>query len=268
LLATALDPELMRVGARIRAVADFDIREADRAPFLRFHAFVTDPQPSYVTAWRIEEKSERKWYHSHVGGMGNVRSALGAAHYHRLQLASLEDEVAKVLTESDFARRMGDATMAVGGTRKLDYEYQAFVLACRRSLDYLAGALSSYFKTEINNFRKLPKSLEKRRPASVVVAISAAHARHVEDLAFIMDEGRASTRNRIAHYEFVAAGVINLTARGFVLAGGGEELLPSRDGPQPRLQDVLSTRLERLHACITDMIDSFIAAAREEERRA
>jgi hypothetical protein len=222
LLATAFDPELVRVCAAIRSMADFDIPAEEQAPFLRFHAFVTDPQPAYVTAWRVDEKLEQKWYRAHVGGIGDVRSALAAAHYHRLQIALLEDAVGKLLEESDFAKRMGNATMGLGGTRKLDFEYQAFVLACRRSLDYLAGVIAAFFKAEINNFRRLPKSLEKKRPASVVAAIGAAHARHAEDLGFILDEGRFSTRNRIAHYEFVPAGVINLTARGFVFVGGGE----------------------------------------------
>lgn len=35
----------------------------------------------------------------------------------------------------------------------------------------------------------------------------------------VLAEGRKSVRHRIAHYEFVSAGCINLTARGFFLVG-------------------------------------------------
>jgi hypothetical protein len=37
----------------------------------------------------------------------------------------------------------------------------------------------------------------------------------------------------------------------------------NHDGNHARLQDVLSARLERLHACAADMIDGLIAAAKE-----
>lgn len=266
LFAMAFDPELVRCGTAVRSIADYDIPQAKQAPFLGFHNFITDPQPSYVTAWRSDERLERKWYHAHVNGvLGDLRGALAAAHYHQNNLAALEDAVTQVLTGSQFAERMGNATMALGGTRKLDFEYQAFVLACRRALDYLAGALASYFKFEANSFRSLPKSIAKRTPVQVVDAITQAHARHVDDLAFILAEGRQSTRNRIAHYEFVAAGVINLSRRGFVLVGGGEDLALSRGAGDVRLQDALTTRLDRLHSCTEDMLDIFVRAARAAE---
>jgi hypothetical protein len=268
LLATSFDPELLRCGEAIREIANYDIPEPYPAPFLRFHSFITAPQPGYISVWRSDEKLERNWYHGHVNGiLGNVRGALAAAHYHKANLAALEDAVTNALAASDYADRLGNSTMGLGGTRKLDFEYQAFVLACRRALDYLAGALADYFKTESNNFRSLPKSLAKKTPSDVVEAIRAAHARHVGDLDYIMAEGRKSVRNRIAHYEFVAAGVINLSRRGFVLFGGGEELGMPQGATEARLQDVLSGRLERLHACVADMIDSFVDAARRADQR-
>lgn len=127
-------------------------------------------------------------------------------------------------------------------------------------------AEADYFKTESNSFRSLPKTIAKMAPSEVVEAIQAAHARHVADLDYIMAEGRKSVRNRIAHYEFVAAGVINLSRRGFVLLGGGEGLGMPRGATEARLQDVLSSRLERLHACVADMIDSFVHAARSADK--
>ena len=267
LLKTAFDPVLLQCGEAIRSLADYDIPEAYAGPFQRFHRFVTDPQPSYIAIWRADEKLESRWYRRHVDGvLSDVRAGLAAAHYHRENLAKLEDAVTGILAESDFAARMGDATLALGATRKMDFEYQAFVLSCRRALDYLAGAVGSYFKTESYSFRTLPKSLGRQLPHGVASALCAAHARHVEGLSFIMAEGRRSVRNRIAHNESVAAGVINLTSKGFVLAGGGEEMGMRRKGPS-RLQDVLAARLEQLHSCVADLIDSFIEAAERVENR-
>lgn len=61
--------------------------------------------------------------------------------------------------------------MGLGGTRKMDFEYQAFVLAYRRCLDYLAGAIASYFKTEVSSFRTLPKSISKSKMASTITTL-------------------------------------------------------------------------------------------------
>ncbi len=262
LLATAFDPEIVRCANAVQALADYDIPVVHRTAFIDFHHFITTPQPNYISAWRADPKAEQKWYRTHVNGiLGDVRGALAAAHYHRGNLATIEDAVTQTINESDFATRMGNSTMGLGGTRKMDFEYQAFVLACRRALEYLAGALSSYFKTEAYNFRRLPKSISKKQPILVADAIAKAHARHVDKLAFVLADGRESTRNRIAHYEFVAAGVINLSRQGFVLVGGGENLSWHSSG-DVRLQDALSTRLSQIHACVDDMIESFISAAR------
>ena len=47
MLATAFDPELVRCTNAIRQVANYDIPPARAASFLRFHTFITNPQPSY-----------------------------------------------------------------------------------------------------------------------------------------------------------------------------------------------------------------------------
>lgn len=247
-----------------QSVVGFDIPEPQQATFLRFHRFATEPQPDYITAWRSDPTVE-KWYHRHVNGvLGDVRGGLAAAYYHQSRLAELEHNLVAALQATGIADRLGNGMgMGFGATRKLDFEYQAFILACRRTLDYLAGALAAYFKTEASSFRKLPKSINAGKPSSVSAAIKDAHSRHVGDLDYIMAEGRQSVRNRIAHYEFVSAGTININQRGLMLVGGGEGLggfgNPDREA---RLQDILTARLERLHTCVGDMIDSFIDAAR------
>lgn len=264
MLSAAFDPEVVRCMNAIRATADYDIPESKAACFLRFHAFITSPQPKYITAWRDDPSLEKRWYHSHVNGvLGDVRGALAAAHYHAGRLGALETSVAAILDTSSVREPLANATVAIGSTRKLDFEYQAFVLAYRRCLDYLALALACYFKIEASSFRTFPKSIAKTRMPKVAAALTQAHMRHVTPLAFVLAEGRKSVRHRIAHYEFVSAGCINLSARGFVLAGGGEEFSARAKTIGTALTDALSARLSCLHACIDDMIDSFISAARE-----
>jgi hypothetical protein len=140
---------------------------------------------------------------------------MAAAYYHAARLTEVETNVNRILENCRAKDRLGRATMGIVGTRKMDIEYQAFVLAFRRCLDYLSGA--------------------------------------------------AHVRNRVAHYEFVSAGCVNLTAQGFFLAGGGEELRLPEKLRGARLGQVLSERIMQLHGCVDDMVDTFVEAAREDQ---
>lgn len=267
MFATALDPELNMCLGAIRQVADYDIHKDQAASFLRFHEFITSPQPPYITRWREDKKREQKWYHPHVNGiLGDVRGAMAAAHYHVDRLTEIESNVNRILDSCRAKDRLGRATMGIGGTRKMDIEYQAFVLAFRRCLDYLSGALACYFMTELNSFRSFPDTIAKmKKSPNVATALVQAHTRHVDQLGFVLADGRRSVRNRVAHYEFVSAGCVNLTAQGFFLAGGGEELSLPEELRGARLGEVLSERIMQLHSCVDDMIDTFVGAAREDQ---
>jgi hypothetical protein len=268
LRAAASDPEITRCIKAIELVVGYRIPPEHFESISRFETFIAVRQPKYITAWRADPKLEQKWYRAHVGGLGSVFRALAAAHYHAERLGELEATVTEMLEASSFKECLSPTmSLGPGGNDKIDFEYQAFVLAYRRCLDYLAGAVASYFKVEANSFRTLPKSIAKGKPTEVAEAISKAHARHVEPLGFVLAKGRKSVRNRIAHYEFVSAGDINLTARGFFLLGGGEELSIFETSISNRLAKALASRLERLHSCVDDIIDTFVEAAREHDSK-
>jgi hypothetical protein len=50
-----------------------------------------------------------------------------------------------------------------------------------------------------------------------------------------------------------------------LLVGGGEDLAISGGPANATLAITLADRLDRLHACVDDMIDSFVQAARARE---
>jgi hypothetical protein len=264
--SAAGDPEILRCLKAVWELAGFDIPAERAAAFLRFHNFVTSPQPRYITSWRADPKLERRWYVPHVSGVLSwTRGALAASYYHYGRLVEIEQSVRAIVAGGGFRERLGSSTIGVGGTRKMDFEYQAFVLAYRRCLDYLAGALACYFKTETNSFRTLPKAIAGAKKRDVARALSEAHARHADALAYVLADGRRSVRNRIAHYEFVSAGNINVSARGFDVIGGGEELMMPGGPRSTTLAEALTTRLNLLHACVDDMIDVFVAVVRPHE---
>lgn len=261
----ALDSHVMRSLASVRKIADYDVPADAAGVFVRFHSFVSDPIPRYISDWRSDTKTEERWYSPHVNSILNdVRLALAAAHYHASKLLELETAINSLLRSSELGTKMPkQSTMGIGGTRKMDIEYQAFILACRRCLDYLAVGLLAYFKGESNGFRKLPKSLPRKGKPSVVQAITDAHGRHLAKLAFVLGEGKGSVRNRIAHYEAVPAGCFNVTADGVFLAGGGEDLRPSNDG-WPTLHSAIQQRLQAIRECVDDVLDSFMDAVRDD----
>lgn len=263
--AAFFSPEIQACMAGIRGIAHFDISPERAAPFLRFHAFITKPQPKFITEWRENPKREH-WYHTLTNGvLGNVRSALSAVEYHHENLRRLEEQLSGFLETVDYKKVVGNSTMGLGGTAKLDFEYQAYVVSYRRCLDYLTRALSAYFGSQSHSFRRMDRGLQNARPSSVADALLAVHQKYQEPFRFVLGvDGDLSVRDRIAHHEAVSAGCFNLSQLGVCLAGGGEKMRGWASAGQT-LADVLAARTETLHQCIEEMLDAFIASAGEVE---
>jgi hypothetical protein len=120
--------------------------------------------------------------------------------------------------------------------------------------------------TELTSFRSFLDAIGKMKKSRVdAAALVQAHARQIDQLAFVLAEGRRSFRNRVAHYEFVSAGCVNLTAQGFFLAGGGEELRLPGKLRGVRLGEVLSERIMHLHSWVDDMVDTSVEATRGDQ---
>jgi hypothetical protein len=248
----------------IEAIAGFRLTPQQRASFLRYHAYITtDPKPQYITEFRTTGRR----YHIHVNGiLGDAQNALACVYYHLAHLDQMEIAVERVIESSGLRERLGESATAGGNTLALDFEYQAFVLSIRRCLDYLTRGLAIYFKNDFHSFRRLGAFLAKAMPQTVAIALREAHARHVANFDFVLSESeRRSTRDRISHYEFVPAGVVNISKRGFVLAGGGENLLSYSSSPPPTLRQVLHSHATNLQNCIDDLLDTFVDTTRKYE---
>ena len=80
---------------------------------------------------------------------------------------------------------------------------------------------------------------------------------------FVLSEGdRKSLRDRISHYEYVQAGTINLSRRGFVLVGGGENLGFRRTGSVVTLTEALDKHVTNLRGCLREMITEYVDSVR------
>jgi len=262
-------PVVQKAVSEIEAVAGYRLNNQLRAPFLHFHAFITmDPPPRYITNWR-SDPARNRWYHCHVNGvLGHVQNALACVFYHRDNLCAIEDSVRQIFLQSGAQAVLGNSTIGLGNTIRWDAEYQAFVLAVRRCLDYLARAMATYFQNDHHSFRRLPGFLRNVKPAPVSLALADACKRHEANFAYVLSDGkRKSIRDLLSHYEYISAGSLNIGRTGFLVAGGGENLKPVSGVWDGGLSAIIRKRADELHACIGDVLATFVAAAREQDER-
>lgn len=247
----------------VREVTGFEMGADLKEPFLKFHQYVTDPQPDFITRLRNNENKADYWYHQLVNGiLGNVQQSFLCVLYHQDRLLDVEAELMRRLASlGGVPAASKNSTLGIGGTHILDFEYQAYVMAYRRCLDQLSTAISAFFKERISSFRTLPKKLARKRPSEVVKAITDIHSKHISEFEFVMSEGGApSIRDRIAHFEFVPAGTLNIRADGAILVGGGENLNSdqSSSAETKELAKTVSNKTAALHSCIADILNGFI----------
>ena len=152
----------------------------------------------------------------------------------------------------------------MGNTIRWDAEYQAFVLAVRRCLDYLARAMAAYFENDHHSFRRIPRLLAGCKPTSVASALAAAIERHQGAFEYVLSDGnKKSIRDLLSHYEYIGAGTLNISRHGFVMAGGGERLNVAKW--EGGLSPVIRQKATDLHLCISEVIATFVESAAQHE---
>lgn len=239
------------------------VTEDQRYGFALFHDYFTNPQPDWVTELRENDRSQ-KWYLRLAEGLfGHTQGARRAVEYHLGRIDEIETEVESFLGRQDLSIIPKGSCHAIGNTQKLDVEYHAFVFAYRRALEYFAAGIAAYFKSECNSFKGLPNILARpKAPIAITAPLQALYDKHKPQFEFVLshEEGGRSVRDTISHYEFVSAGVFNLTCEGFRLVGGAEKLNLS-ESPS-RLCDVLGKRVASLDAYLNESLLAFTEALR------
>lgn len=203
----------------------YEIPPSIKDIFLQYHAHCfRDPKPEFTSS--RPESPEWQWQKLHSESIfGNCQEAVAATLYHRDNLLQFERELLAFPQLDDLKAALGHAGIGGGNTRKLDFEYHGFVFAYRRALDYLAQGVAAILKQHFRSFRRLPDLLQNHDVHGWTGELIKMHSDVAPRLrAFLGTETNRSTRDRIAHYEHVAAGVVNVNTSGLFLAGGGENL--------------------------------------------
>lgn len=183
---------------------------------------------------------------------GDFREGLAITRHHLDRIEQLEGEITAVAAKHEDAL-LGErnSTMSLY-SRPLLAEYQALEFALRRTLEYLAGAASAYFKTDGQRFRTLASTIAGRQPLEASRRVRERLA--AADVEQLIGErsGAKSVRDRIAHHESVSPGVINIGRKfdGTLwvrLHGEAEDLNGSFDTQKTEtLTEVLRQRIERV----------------------
>lgn len=268
LKSVGIPPAVADAIAIARRVAGYQLPSEARHGFLRYHAFVSSkPAPPFLSKWLADPKMEPK-YHRHINGvLHHTQSAVASVFYHRDRILAIDRELNAALATCKYqdSIKVG-SVIGVGGTLRLDFEYQAFVLGVRRVLDHLTYALSVYSSGENHSFRDWPKALASFKKSRVAQVLLATHTEHAPKFGYVIKSGATwSTRDRIAHREHVDAGCVNLGRHGLALAGGGENLKPSFvDSAAEQLSQVIARRAEELVQAVDAFLDAFAGAVRQE----
>ena len=261
------NPEMQSIYGVVNSIAGFDLSASDKQSFLYFHNYLTNPQPEFINNWRADPKQE-KWYLKFANGvLGDVQGSLACVLYHHGRLKNIESTIIESIEKYNYREVLGNGCMALGNTRIWDFEYQAFILAYRRCLDYLAKSLTAYFKNDFHSFRTLNDFLEKHSSNEVATSLIPIHAKYCPLFKFVLSEGnRKSVRDKISHYEYVPAGCINLSSRGFMFVGGGENLGFDPNSNAFNLSDILDNHVVNLKNCIREMIYQYVDSIRKVQK--
>ncbi|HEY6803758.1 MAG TPA: hypothetical protein VI306_09285 [Pyrinomonadaceae bacterium] len=219
-----LDPqrvaELMRLHEAVNATArpaTFELPTAIQQKFLQIHSFfISKPQHELLRRLTVEGGARSDWLTSFLNAvLMDVQEGLACCYYHLHNLEEIESQViATALSEFATIEFKPGSGVGGGNTRKLNFEYQAFNFAIRRTLEYLAKSINLFFKREGTSFKRLAHTI---RGADAVVLSDSVIERTEklrEELKEFFSEGQyQSVRDTLAHIKTIPAG--HLFARPF-----------------------------------------------------
>lgn len=208
--------------------------------------------PENSTALNKWEVKNKKWKEMLLTGINsNTRTSLTITAYHATRIRELNNQVIDALDGFPIAF---NEVMAGGDTTVLDAEYQAFILAARRTLDQLTYAISGFFKNKFSSFRDFGVYLSKQKKLDIYSApllkIYNTHEIHFHNWLLSRNE-KQSIRDLLAHQKSISAGTLNVSSSGIFFSGMDA---PSPEFEQQNISDVVLKLFQELSTCINDLI--------------
>jgi hypothetical protein len=246
-------PEVQDFLHHIQCVAGFLLPPSVNRIFDLFHHHCFDsPRPQFIRDFD-KDPDNSKWQRIYSESIfGSAQPAVSAVFYHRENLLRIERDILSFIYLDKLVKTMGKTLMGGGNTRKLDFEYHAFVFAYRRSLDFLSRGIASLLKEDLHSFRKLPLLRNNHPECPWLEEILEIHLEFAPQLkSFIGTEKDRSIRDKLAHYLNVPAGALNVNSNGVFFSGVGEKVDHST-----RLKDVIDNYIKILVKIFTVSLEA------------
>jgi hypothetical protein len=205
----------------------------------------------------------------------NVQDGIGAAYYHRDRIEAIEREIVTSIRAHFSAGQEGQTSSTA--TPKLSFEYIAYLNAARRTLEYVARAVSVCFDRNTEKIKRLASAVADAKPPDLAARVVETCATIFERFPHLIDESRGmSARDQAAHRRPIEPAYL------FVMFWHGKvgiELHAGNAGPlepyntldlarmtadEPRLSKSLDVELADLVDFCVELLD---LAARAEARR-
>lgn len=208
--------------------------------------------PENFTSLKKWEERNPNWKEILITGINsNTRKSLTITAYHAVRIDELNNQVVNAL--KDFPLALNEV-MGGGDMTVLDAEYQAFILAARRTLDQLTYAISGFFKNECSSFRKLGTFLHKQEKLKIysepLLKIYNSHEIQFHDWLLSRTD-KQSIRDILAHQKSISVGTLNVTTHGIFFVGTDA---PSPEFRQQNISEVVMKLFQKLTICINDLI--------------
>jgi hypothetical protein len=161
------------------------------------------PKPSQ-TIRDLYSKDYENWK-NFIEQIHSIRDIIYSADYHIKQIDDLRLSLDQSLLKNE-SQQIHNNTTAYGNlyTRKLDYEFQAFILKIRAPLDYFNAMIRICYK-EVNSnyFTDLTGNL----PSNLALIYKKYKSDLNDDL--ILSNNKKTARNLLSHQKYITLGTIN-----------------------------------------------------------
>ena len=187
----------------------------------------------------------------------DAQYGLGAVDYHLSNIEGIEKAITEI-TLIDLA----NATVSSFRANRLDYEYQAYLFALRRTFEYLGNSVGVMFRCKVTSILEVSKEIKHADPVDLrnaVITVLDSGIAQLSDILGPRADGKKTVRNRVGHISAVPAGRLRIYfGRGnprISIDGGGEELEMGDvfSKTETRLSPVLRKQVQRVESMIGDV---------------
>lgn len=197
---------------KVEAIAGFKLPHPTFGRFWALGNMINrTPLPDVLVRLRKDPDSTQDWLKTFtVATLTNIPDGLGASYYHLSNIEAIERGVTALAVTHRHLWQPGQG-VAGGNTARLDYEYQAFLFALRRTLEYLAKSVCAFFKQRHKSIKKVADTIKTAEPSDIRERVLATLKAGLDGLPSVLSLGpKRSPRDRLAHWETFDAGVLNI----------------------------------------------------------